>query len=381
MTTPAPLVTDDAFLNRAVEAIIRIGLLAVLVVYCFQIIQPFIIPVLWGVIITVAVYPNYQWLQRSLGERRTLAATLFTLLALVLLIIPTLMLSDTLIAGATGVGRAMDAGKLAIPPPPESVAAWPIIGEPLSRFWSLASENLGAALSQIAPHLKAVAKWLLAAAGGAGLGILQFVLAIIIAGVLLSHGEAGVATGQAIALRLAGKRGAAFIDISRATIRSVARGILGVALIQSILAGLGFLAVGLPGAGLWAFLCLLLAVVQVGIFPIVIPILIYVFSTADTVTAVVFLIWSLLVGSIDNVLKPILLGRGVNVPMAVIFLGAIGGFLASGIIGLFVGSVILVLGYQLFRVWLTDGEPPGGEPGLPGAAAEGQGTGQGVRPE
>jgi predicted PurR-regulated permease PerM len=368
MNTRTPAVTDDAFLNRAVETTIRIGLLAILVIYCFQIVRPFIIPVVWGMIIAVAVYPNYQWLQRLLGERRTLAATLFTLLALVLLILPTVMLSDTLITGATGLAKSIEAGKLAIPPPPESVAGWPIIGEPLAKFWTLASENLGAALSEIGPHLKAVAKWLLAAAGGAGIGILQFVLAIIIAGVLLSHGDAGAATGQAIALRLAGKHGAAFIDISRATIRSVARGILGVALIQSLLAGLGFLAVGLPGAGLWAFLCLLLSVVQVGIFPLVIPILIYVFSTADTVTAVLFLVWSLFVGSIDNILKPLLLGRGVNVPMTVIFLGAIGGFLTSGIIGLFVGAVILVLGYELFRVWLHPEQAP-----LPLPAGQGNG--------
>ena len=138
----------------------------------------------------------------------------------------------------------------------------------------------------------------------------------------------------------------------RATIRSVARGILGVALIQSLLAGLGFLVIGVPAAGLWALLCLLLAVVQIGILPVLIPVLVYVFSTADTLPAVMFLLWSIFVGGLDNVLKPILLGRGVNVPMAVIFVGAIGGFLLSGIIGLFVGSVILVLGYQVFLVWL-----------------------------
>jgi predicted PurR-regulated permease PerM len=138
----------------------------------------------------------------------------------------------------------------------------------------------------------------------------------------------------------------------RDTIRSVARGILGVAFLQSILAGLGFLAVGVPGAGLWALLCLLLAVVQIGIFPVVIPAVIYVFYTADTSTAVLFLVWGVLVSALDNVLKPMLLGRGVNVPMAVIFVGAIGGFLASGIVGLFIGSVILVLGYQLFMAWL-----------------------------
>jgi predicted PurR-regulated permease PerM len=344
--------SDKAFFNRAVETTIRIGLIAVLAVYCFQIIRPFIIPVVWGVIIAVAVYPNFLRLQRALGDRRSLSATVFTVLALVFLITPTVMLSDTMVGGATGVAKSLSEGSLSIPPPPENVAGWPLIGAPLQKFWSLASVNLEAALSQIGPQLKVVAKWLLSAVAGVGVGMLQFVVAVVIAGVLLAHGEAGKRAAQAIATRLASEHGAEFADLARATIRSVARGILGVALIQSLLAGLGFLAIGVPAAGLWALLCLLLAVVQVGIFPIVIPVLIYVFSTADTVTAVLFLIWSIFVGALDNILKPILLGRGVNVPMAVIFVGAIGGFLVSGIIGLFVGSVILVLGYELFLVWL-----------------------------
>jgi len=195
-------------------------------------------------------------------------------------------------------------------------------------------------------------KWLLSAAAGAGLGILQFVLAIIIAGVILHHGESGKRVSYAIARRLAEEHGAGFIDLARATIRSVSRGILGVALLQSILAGLGFLVAGVPAAGLWAFLCLLLSVIQIGIFPVTVPVIIYVFATGDTTTAVIFLIWNLMVGTLDNVLKPLLLGRGVNVPMAVIFVGAIGGFLASGIIGLFIGAVILVLGYELLLDWL-----------------------------
>lgn len=136
--------------------------------------------------------------------------------------------------------------------------------------------------------------------------------------------------------------------------RSVTKGILGVALIQAILAGIGFMVMGIPGAGLWALLCLLLSTVQIGIFPINLPILIYVFATADTMPAVLFLIWSLIVGSLDNVLKPLVLGRGVSVPMAVIFVGAIGGFITSGIIGLFVGAVVLALGYKLVLAWVYE---------------------------
>jgi len=352
MNTSVTGIKDRAFLNRTVEATVRIGLIAILVLYCFQIVRPFLVPVVWGVIIAVAVHPNYLWLQRVVGERRTLAAVLFVVLALVLLVVPTFLLSDTLITGVTGLARSLSEGKLTIPMPPESVAGWPLIGEPLDKFWRLASVNLAGALGEIGPQLKVLGKWLLSAAAGAGLGILQFVLAIIIAGVILHHGESGKRVSYAIARRLAEEHGAGFIDLARATIRSVSRGILGVALLQSILAGLGFLVAGVPAAGLWAFLCLLLSVIQIGIFPVTIPVIIYVFATGDTTTAVIFLIWNLMVGALDNVLKPLLLGRGVNVPMAVIFVGAIGGFLASGIIGLFIGAVILVLGYELLLDWL-----------------------------
>jgi predicted PurR-regulated permease PerM len=146
--------------------------------------------------------------------------------------------------------------------------------------------------------------------------------------------------------------------LAEAVVRSVSRGILGVALIQALLAGLGMLVAGVPAAGLWALVVLLLATIQIGAFPVLLPVMIYLFYSADLGTAVLFAIWSLFVGSIDNVLKPILLGRGVSVPMVVIFLGAIGGFIGGGIIGLFVGPVVLVVGYELFLAWLAEVAPP-----------------------
>ena len=211
------------------------------------------------------------------------------------------------------------------------------------------------------PQVAAFGRWLLATVGELGLGTLQFVMAIIIAGVLLANAQGSGHAARAIATRLAGERGADYAELGQATVRSVARGILGVALIQSLLAGLGFLAVGVPGAGLLALVCLLLAVVQIGPIVVLIGTVIYVFSTADTFTAVIFLIWSIFVALIDNVLKPILLGRGVKVPMVVIFVGAIGGLLASGIIGLFVGSVVLALSFTLFKAWLREPPQPGEE--------------------
>ena len=190
----------------------------------------------------------------------------------------------------------------------------------------------------------------------------------MIAGVLLVYSAQGHQLAYGISRRLVGERGDDFADLAGATIRSVARGVLGVAVIQALLAGLGFIAAGVPGAGIWAMLCLVSAVVQVGVGPIVIPVIIYVFATGDTITAVIFLVWNSMIMVLDNFLKPLLLGRGVDVPMIVIFLGAIGGMLLSGIVGLFIGAIILALGYKIFQAWLVT--PPDEDQVVHGAVAE-----------
>ncbi|MGD8393516.1 MAG: AI-2E family transporter, partial [Desulfobacterales bacterium] len=233
----------------------------------------------------------------------------------------------------------------------------------LFEFWSLAANNLGAALSKITPQLKKFGMPLLSAAAGAGIGILKFVVSIIIAGVLLANDAGGGRAARAIATRLTGERGTETVKLAVATVRSVTLGILGVALIQALMASLGFLLAGVPGAGFWALLVLILAVVQLPTILVLGPIIVYVFSTSSTVIAVVFAIWSILVGISDAFLKPLLMGRGVDVPMLVIFIGAIGGFMTSGIIGLFVGAIIFSLGYKLFLIWLdTDKQPEEASP-------------------
>jgi predicted PurR-regulated permease PerM len=343
---------EKVFVNRALEAAIRIGLVVLLVAWCFQIVRPFIVPVVWGIIIAVAVYPGYRRLLSAMGGRGGLSAVVCTFLLLVLFIVPALLLVGTLIDSAKLLAKDLSNGTISIPLPPENIHAWPIIGKPLARFWHLASTNLRNALTEIAPQLKSVGSWLLSAAAGALFGVLQFIFAIIIAGVLLSRSKGGNDVAESVAARLAGERGADFVSLATATVRSVTRGILGVALIQSLLAGLGFLVVGIPAAGLLAMICLFLAVIQVGPGLVIIPTIIYVFLTSDTLPAVMFMIWSIFVTLIDNILKPLLLGRGVDVPMVVIFIGAIGGFLSSGIIGLFVGPILLALGYRLFSAWV-----------------------------
>jgi predicted PurR-regulated permease PerM len=345
---------DKLFIARALEATIHIGLVVLLLYWCFKIGQPFIEITVWGIIIAVAIHPGYDRLKSALGGRGRLAATLITLLALIVLLVPTYMLSESLINTAREYSAHLKEGTLSVPPPSESVRSWPVIGEPLFKFWSLASDNLGAAMGKMTPQLKKFGIPLLSAAAGAGVGILKFVVSIIIAGVLLANAAGGGQAARAIATRLTGEQGTKAVELAVATVRSVTLGILGVALIQTLLAGIGFLAVGVPGAGLWALLVLILAVVQLPTILVLGPIIVYVFSNSSTVIAVVFAIWSILVGISDTFLKPLLMGRGVDVPMLVIFIGAIGGFMTSGIIGLFVGAIIFALGYKLFLAWLNE---------------------------
>jgi predicted PurR-regulated permease PerM len=354
MSNSSQSADDRVFQARALEAAIRISLLLLLVLWCFNILRPFILPVLWGSIFAVALYPLFLKLQSVFGGRKKLAATLMTLAALAILIAPAVMLSQSLVEGSRALSEEINAGTLTIPPPSDKVKDWPLIGEQLDSAWSLASSNLDATLDQFRPQLEVAGKKLLSLAAGVGVGILQFIISIIIAGVLLVYAHGGSQLIEAIAGRILGeKSGRDFVDIAGATIRSVAQGVLGVALIQSILAGIGLMVMNVPYAGLWALLVLLLAIVQLPTLLILGPIIVYVFSVAETVPAVLFMIWSIIVTLSDNILKPLFLGRGMDIPMLVILLGAIGGMILSGIIGLFIGAVVLAVGYTLFMAWLA----------------------------
>jgi predicted PurR-regulated permease PerM len=306
----------------------------------------------WGIIVAIAVYPGYRQLQRVLGGRGVLAAVLVSLLLLALLIVPVVLLAGTLIGGIQTLAAHLKEGTPIIPPPPAGVETWPFVGVPLKSAWSLASTNTAAALRSFAPQIKAIVPGLLAASTGLGLTVLQFALSIIVSGVLLANSRAAADAAQSLANRIFGDKGSEFEQLIGATVRSVTIGILGVALIQSVLAALGFLVAGLPGAGLWAVVFLVAALLQVGTL-VLIPAVIYVFATSSVTKAVIFMVWCLIVALVDNTVKPLLLGRGVAVPIAVVFLGAIGGFVAMGLIGLFVGAIILSVGYKLFIAWLA----------------------------
>ena len=343
---------DKDYVNRAVEASIQIGLVILLAAACFLILRPFLPLIAWGIIVAIAVYPRYRQLQLVLRGRGVLAAVLITLLLLALLNVPVVLLAGTLIGGIQTLAAHLKDGTPIIQPPPAGVETWPVVGVPLKTAWSLASTNITTALRSLAPQIKAIVPGLLSASAGIGLTVLQFALSIIVAGALLANSRGAAGAAHSLANRIFGDKGLEFEQLVGSTIRSVTIGILGVALIQSVLAALGFLAAGLPGAGLWAVVFLVAALLQVGTL-VLIPAVIYVFATSTVTKAVIFMGWCLIVALVDNALKPLLLGRGVAVPIAVVFLGAIGGFVAMGLIGLFVGAIVLSVGYKLFIAWLA----------------------------
>ena len=343
--------TEKTHVGRAVDVSINVGLVALLAAVCLLILAPFVAVIAWGIIIAVASYPTVQRLRSALQGRGGWAAAIWTVLLLAILIVPVVLLATSTVEGARSLAEHTKEGTFVVPPPPPNIESWPLIGAPLNRIWSMASNNFTEALTMLAPQLKTILPGLLSASAGIGLTVLQFFFSILISGALLAKTQSAAAVVSAFCNRLFGERGAEFQNLVGSTIRSVTAGILGVALIQTVLAAGGFLVVGLPGAGLWAVIFLVAAVLQVGVL-VLIPAVIFVFATATTTKAVIFLIWCIVVGLLDNVLKPLLLGRGSSVPTAVVFLGAIGGFVAMGIIGLFVGAIVLSVGYKLFLAWV-----------------------------
>ncbi|MCK5356553.1 MAG: AI-2E family transporter [Methyloprofundus sp.] len=353
--TPNIKQEEKTFTNQVMEVTIRLALIFLIVTLCFEIIKPFMIIVVWGIIIAVAIFPLYSKLSLALGGRDTLTATLYTLFALSLLIGPAIMITSSLIETSTYLAKGFSDGTLEIPPPAQNVKEWPLIGDKAYAAWHQASSNLEATLKQNTAQIKKLGEAFISAIAGIGGSLLQFMLSLIISGVFLANTKSAYAVTLKIMSRLTDKeQGTQFTNLATATIRSVAQGVLGVAVIQAILGGIGMYFMGVPGWGLWTVIILVLAVAQLPPLLVLLPVILYVFSVAATTPAIIFTIWSLLVSMSDGFLKPLLLGRGMDTPTLVILLGAIGGMMLFGILGLFVGAITLALGYEIFMAWLDD---------------------------
>ncbi len=352
--------------RNAIEIAVYLLLIFAILSWCLQIVMPFVSFLAWGTIIAVALHPAFLKLRKSLGERNKPAVLVFVLLGLTTILVPAWMFAGSMLDSVQQFRGALESGQFQVPPANESVREWPLVGERLFEGWSSASTNLEDFLEDHHEELKSVSSTLLGKAAGIGLSVLQFLAATLVAAAMLANEKSTRAMIQRFCQRLAGERADEMIRLSSATIRSVAVGVLGIAFIQALLGGAGMWAVGVPAAGVWALFILVLAIAQLPPLLVLLPAVFYVFATNDnTAVCVIFTIWSLIVSFGDAALKPMLLGRGVEAPMLVILLGAIGGMLMSGIIGLFLGAVVLALGYKLVMAWLEQGEP--GNAGAEGA--------------
>ena len=359
MPNTSPAIDNKRILDISMDVAIRLAVVGLLVVWCFKIFAPFVLPMMWGIIIAVALAPLFGKLTALLRGKRGIAATLFTLAAIVLIVIPTFQIGDSVVRSSIDLADRAEAGTLSVPAPKESVRDWPVIGNQVYEAWETASANMSTAIERYRPQLRAAGAWAFGKIGGLAGAILTTIISLVIAGFMLTYAEGGEKKVRSIVGRVGGHTGENIVGITTATIRSVAQGVLGVALIQAAAAGLGMFVAGVPAFGIWTIFVLILAVIQLPPFLVLLPVAIWYFSAADsTVIAVVFLAWCLLVSVSDTFLKPMFLGRGLDTPMPVILIGAIGGLMLHGIIGLFVGAVVLAIGYELFKAWM-EGEAGG----------------------
>ena len=338
------------------DSLIRVVLVLLLVVAALRVFAPFMDLMIWGLIIAVTLYPSQQKLASKLGGKEGRAATMIVLLGIMLLGVPVALLGASLAEQLAEAYKAYEAGTLSLPPPAESVAGWPLIGERVYDAWGAASANLPEFIEKNRTSVEALASKGLGAAKATAGSVFFFIGALIVAGIIMAFGTSGSEAMHHILCRIAGEeQGPKVHTLATMTTRSVAAGVLGVALIQAVLLGIGFILAGVPAAGLLAFLALLLAIMQLPATLISLPAIIWLWNSGDagTIMNVIWTAYFLLAGLADNILKPMLLGRGVDAPMPVILIGALGGMVSSGFIGLFTGAVVLAVAYQIFMEWVA----------------------------
>jgi predicted PurR-regulated permease PerM len=341
---------------RLLDVLIRAGFIAILAALCYIVFAPFLTLMVWAVILAVSLYPLHQSLARRLGGRQGLAATIVVISVGVLITTPAAFLMNSFGSSLHGLVSAVQQNTLDVPPPREGIRDWPIVGERIYDFWSRAHSDLPGLVQSMQPKIGELARQSLAIVASIGVGLLQFLASFIVAGILMAYGEAGARGSRAIFARIIGSdRGEPFARLSTATIRAVAQGVIGIAFIQATLVGVVLLVAGVPWAGVLAAITLVLGIAQVPALIVTLPVIVYIWSSGHygTGAAVTHTVALLVAGTADNVLKPLMLGRGVDAPMPVILLGALGGMAAAGILGMFVGATLLALGYQIFMSWVA----------------------------
>lgn len=343
--------------SRLLDVFIRAGIILALVILCYRVFAPFLTLTVWAVILAVTLYPAHQAIVAKLNGHQGISASLLVILGISLFVVPTAVLMSSLGDTLQDFIKSVQSNTIEVPPPPDYVAGWPLIGKKLHSTWSTAHSDLPGLVRTMQPKIGELAVAGLGFVASIGGAMLGFLAAVILAGVIVAFGEAGTRGCRAIFERIAGKgRGEEFTTLSAATIRAVAQGVVGVALIQALLLGLCLLLARVPFAGGLAAIVLVLGIAQVPAVIVSLPAIGYIWTRGEygSVEAIVYTVLLLVAGMADNVLKPLLLGRGVDVPMPIILVGALGGMAATGIVGMFVGATLLALAYQVFMSWVNE---------------------------
>lgn len=349
---------------------ILLGVTAIggLIVASLWVVRPFLPAVIWATMIVVATWPLLRRIEAGLWRKRGLAVAVMTLGILAIVALP------LTVAVATIVNRADDVaawGRLlasrGLPGPPAWLASVPLAGPKLASEWeNVASIPPGDLYTRIAPYTGDVARWLIGHAEALGVLLVQGLLTVAVAAILYARGETVAAGVLAFARRLAGAEGARVVVLSAGAVRAVALGIIVTAVVQSVLGGIGLLITGVPRPLLWTSVMVLLGIAHIGPAPVLLGAVIWLYGDGQTLWGTVMLVWGVVTAALDNVLRPILIRRGVDLPLLLVITGVIGGLLAFGLIGLFVGPVVLAVTYTLLVAWVSAGETPA-EPAAPGA--------------
>jgi predicted PurR-regulated permease PerM len=341
------------FVLKSIESYVKTALVFLIIYACFKIFSPFLLPVAWGIIIAVAIYPLHVKLTKVV-KKASLSSTIITLVFLALIIIPSISFTSALVDNVKELSTGIKEGTLVVPAPSDKVAEWPLIGEKAHAAWQAFSDNMTVALEKYNEQIKSMGEKFVDTLKSFAGSLLVFILSIIIAGIFLTNSKGSLSFANILFTALIGEKGPEMVENSKKTIKSVVSGVLGTAVIQTAIIAIALFVFKVPGAPIITLIVLFFAIAQLPPTLIIIPVIIYMFSVLSGMQATIFAVWAF-VGSIsDTFIKPMLLGRGLKIPMLIILIGAIGGMIAMGIIGLFIGAVIMALGYQLFQLWIEE---------------------------
>ena len=345
---------QDSYSNDLTRNTLAVLFVIALIFLCAWIALPFLSAALWATTIVISTWPVLIKLQSKLGGRRGLATAIMTIALLLVLVVPLSLAIGALVSNMdTIVAEANSLKTLQLPPPPDWISRIPIQGPKLSAEWQKAvAEGPGSLSARIAPYGGQALRWFVARLGGLGGMILQFLLTVIICSILYVNGETAAGGFRSLAGRLAGRNGERAAVLAAATIRGVAMGVIVTAIVQTLIAAAGLLIASIPGAGFLAAAVLILCIAQLGPFLVMIPVIIWKFNSGDSTGGVILLVFTLLSGTIDNFLRPFLIRKGADLPLLLILGGVIGGMIGFGIMGIFVGPVILAVTYVLLREWV-----------------------------